>query len=48
MATKRRNQKNRTKKRKTRCNKCPRCGAGKELQEKHGKKCHCKQCGNVY
>lgn len=49
MATKRRNRKRRTTKRKTRkCNKCPRCGAGKEMQEYHDGKCHCNQCGYVY
>jgi len=35
---------NRTRK----CNKCPRCGAGKELQENNGDHCHCKRCGHVY
>jgi hypothetical protein len=30
------------------CHKCPRCGAGKELQEVNGDHCHCKRCGHVY
>jgi len=46
----RKSNRKRKPKRKTRkCNKCPRCGAGKSLQELGADgHCHCNQCGHVY
>jgi len=46
----RKSNRKRKPKRKTRkCNKCPRCGAGKLLQELGADgHCHCNQCGHVY